>query len=121
MQVDREAIARSLVNLVNNALKYSDTEKFLGVKLYRADGVLKLEVVDHGIGIARNEQAKVFEKFYRAGNLLVHNTKEAALACRWSATSRRRTVAGGGGKHTGEGQQVHADAPPRACHPAAGQ
>ena len=79
VQVDREAIARSLVNLVNNALKYSDTEKFLGVKLYRADGVLKLEVVDHGIGIARNEQAKVFEKFYRAGNLLVHNTKGSGL------------------------------------------
>jgi signal transduction histidine kinase len=64
---------------VNNALKYSDTEKFLGVKLYRADSVLKLEVVDHGIGIARNEQAKVFEKFYRAGNLLVHNTKGSGL------------------------------------------
>jgi signal transduction histidine kinase len=79
VQVDREAIARSLVNLVNNALKYSDTEKFLGVKLYRADSVLKLEVVDHGIGIARNEQAKVFEKFYRAGNLLVHNTKGSGL------------------------------------------
>ncbi len=33
--VDREAIARALVNLVNNALKYSSDEKFLGVKLYR--------------------------------------------------------------------------------------
>jgi signal transduction histidine kinase len=79
VQADREAIARSLVNLVNNALKYSDTEKFLGVKLYRADGVLKLEVVDRGIGIARNEQAKIFEKFYRAGNPLVHNTKGSGL------------------------------------------
>jgi signal transduction histidine kinase len=79
VQVDREAIARSLVNLVNNALKYSDTEKFLCVKLYRADGALKLEVVDHGIGIARNEQSKVFEKFYRAGNPLVHNTKGSGL------------------------------------------
>ncbi len=79
VRVDREAIARSLVNLVNNALKYSDTEKFLGVKLYRADGVLKLEVVDRGIGIARNEQSKIFEKFYRAGNPLVHNTKGSGL------------------------------------------
>ena len=35
VQVDREAIARALVNLVNNALKYSDNEKFLGVRLYR--------------------------------------------------------------------------------------
>ena len=79
VQVDQEAIARSLVNLVNNALKYSDTEKFLGVKLYRADGALKLEVVDRGIGIARNEQSKIFEKFYRAGNPLVHNTKGSGL------------------------------------------
>jgi signal transduction histidine kinase len=79
VQVDREAIARSLVNLVNNALKYSDREKFIGVKLYRADRVLKLEVVDRGIGIPRNEQSKIFEKFYRAGDPLVHNTKGSGL------------------------------------------
>jgi signal transduction histidine kinase len=79
VHVDREAIARSLVNLINNALKYSADEKFLGVKLYRADGVLKLEVVDRGIGIARSEQSKIFEKFYRAGDPLVHNTKGSGL------------------------------------------
>ena len=79
VRVDREAIARSLVNLVNNALKYSADEKFIGVKLYRADGVLKLEVTDRGIGIARSEQAKIFEKFYRAGDPLVHNTKGSGL------------------------------------------
>jgi len=79
VRVDREAIARSLVNLVNNALKYSDHEKFLRVRLYRTDGVLKLEVADHGIGIARGEQSKIFEKFYRAGDPLVHNTKGSGL------------------------------------------
>src|SRR5215213_8037651 len=35
VRIDREAIARALVNLVNNALKYSDNEKVLGVRLYR--------------------------------------------------------------------------------------
>jgi signal transduction histidine kinase len=79
VRVDREAIARSLVNLVNNALKYSDREKFLGVKLYRVDRVVKLEVADRGIGIARNEQSKIFEKFYRAGDPLVHTTKGSGL------------------------------------------
>jgi signal transduction histidine kinase len=79
VRVDREAIARSLVNLLNNALKYSDREKFVGVKLYRTDGVLKLEVADRGIGIARNEQSKIFEKFYRASDPLVHNTKGSGL------------------------------------------
>lgn len=79
VQVDREAIARSLVNLVNNALKYSANDKFLGVKLYRDNGSVKLEVADRGIGIARNEQAKIFEKFYRVGDPLVHNTKGSGL------------------------------------------
>jgi signal transduction histidine kinase len=79
VRVDREAIARALVNLVNNALKYSDDEKFLGVKLYRANDSLKLEVVDRGIGITRREQTKIFEKFYRTGDALVHNTKGSGL------------------------------------------
>jgi signal transduction histidine kinase len=79
LYVDREAIARALVNLVNNALKYSADEKFLGVKLYRANGALKLEVADHGIGITRREQSKIFEKFYRTGDPLVHNTKGSGL------------------------------------------
>ncbi len=79
VKVDREAIARALVNLVNNALKYSDNEKFLGVRLYRDKSLLKLEVSDRGIGIERNEQARIFEKFYRTGDPLVHNTKGSGL------------------------------------------
>jgi signal transduction histidine kinase len=77
--VDREAIARSLVNLVNNALKYSAKEKFLRVRLYRSNGSVKLEVADKGIGIPRSEHSKIFEKFYRVGDPLVHNTKGSGL------------------------------------------
>jgi signal transduction histidine kinase len=79
VRVDREAIARALVNLVNNALKYSAGEKFLGVKLFREQSVLKLEVSDRGIGIERHEQDRIFEKFYRTCDPLVHNTKGSGL------------------------------------------
>lgn len=79
VSVDREAMARALLNLVNNALKYSPEEKFLGVKLYRENGTVKLEVEDRGIGITRREQTKIFEKFYRTGDPLVHNTKGSGL------------------------------------------
>ena len=79
VKVDREAIARALVNLVNNALKYSDSEKFLAVRLYRDKSLLKLEVSDRGIGIERHEQSRIFEKFYRTGDPLVHNTKGSGL------------------------------------------
>jgi signal transduction histidine kinase len=79
LNVDREAIARSLLNLVNNALKYSKDQKYIGVSLYRSNGSVKLEVQDRGIGIAAGEQDKIFEKFYRCGDPLVHNTKGSGL------------------------------------------
>ncbi len=79
LRVDREAMARSLLNLVNNALKYSQDRKFIGVNLYRDNGSVKLEVVDQGIGIPHHEQQKIFEKFYRVGDPLVHNTKGSGL------------------------------------------
>jgi signal transduction histidine kinase len=77
--VDREAIARSLLNLVNNALKYSKDQKYIGVSLYRTNCRVNLEVRDHGIGIPPNEQEKIFEKFYRCGDPLVHNIKGSGL------------------------------------------
>ena len=76
---DREAIARSLLNLINNAVKYSSDEKRLAVKLCRRNGSVNVEVIDHGIGIPRAEQGKIFEKFYRVSDPLVHNTKGSGL------------------------------------------
>ena len=77
--MDREAVSRSLLNLVNNALKYSQERKYIAVNLYRANGSVKLEVIDHGIGVPSEEQDKIFEKFYRVGDPLVHNTKGSGL------------------------------------------
>ena len=79
VNVDREAIARSLLNLVNNALKYSKDQKYIAVSLYRSNSSVNLEVRDHGIGISVNEQEKIFEKFYRCGDPLVHNVKGSGL------------------------------------------
>src|SRR4029077_15881958 len=62
-----------------NALKYSQDQKYIGVNLFRDNGTVKLEVVDHGIGIAQAEQQKIFDKFYRVGDPLVHNTKGSGL------------------------------------------
>jgi len=79
VRIDREAIARSLLNLVNNAIKYSNQDKYLAVSLYRANGSVKLDVSDHGIGIPRSEQHKVFDKFYRVCDPLCHENKGSGL------------------------------------------
>ena len=64
---------------MNNALKYSKDQKHIGVSLYRVNGSVKLEVQDRGIGIPAAEQEKIFEKFYRCGDPLVHNVKGSGL------------------------------------------
>jgi signal transduction histidine kinase len=79
LHVDREAIARSLLNLMNNAFKYSADNKYLGINLYRCNGSVRMEVVDRGIGISRSDQTRIFEKFYRASDPLVHNSKGSGL------------------------------------------
>jgi signal transduction histidine kinase len=77
--VDKEAISQALINLLNNAIKYSPRERFVRVVLVEDGDRLLLSVEDRGIGIAKAEQKKIFEKFYRAEDSLVHETKGSGL------------------------------------------
>jgi signal transduction histidine kinase len=77
--IDRDAMAQAISNLVDNAIKYSGDVKQLSIKTETHGSDLSIEIADHGIGIPRAEQAKVFEKFYRVGNGLVHDVKGSGL------------------------------------------
>lgn len=77
--IDREAMAQAISNLIDNAIKYSDEVKQLSIKTEKLGSDLSIEIADRGIGIPRAEQAKVFEKFYRIGNGLVHEVKGSGL------------------------------------------
>lgn len=63
---DREAVSRALLNLIDNAIKYSDEVKAIDVVLRQADGHVILEVKDSGIGIDQKELARIFDPYYRA-------------------------------------------------------
>jgi signal transduction histidine kinase len=65
--LDADAVGQALANLIDNAIKYSDDERALTVDARVADGWLILAVSDRGLGIAPEEQPKIFEKFYRVG------------------------------------------------------
>jgi signal transduction histidine kinase len=77
--VDADALAQALINLLDNAVKYSGDAREIRVRLGRQGGEIRIAVTDHGIGIARADQARVFEKFFRAGGSLVHNVKGSGL------------------------------------------
>jgi len=79
--VDREAVAQALLNLLDNAVKYSERaeKKEVLVRVGARDGCLQISVTDHGVGIAPAEQKKIFEKFYRVSTGLVHDVKGSGL------------------------------------------
>lgn len=60
-----------LNNLVSNSIKYSDaskTEQWIKVKTYRANAEAVIEVEDNGLGIKKNDQDRIFDKFYFSGD-----------------------------------------------------
>jgi signal transduction histidine kinase len=65
--LDAAAVGQALSNLVDNAIKYSDEQKWLAIDARLVGGELAIAVVDAGVGIPREEQTRIFEKFYRVG------------------------------------------------------
>jgi signal transduction histidine kinase len=81
VRVDPGAIAQSLSNLLDNAVKYSyqTGNKEIRVALRREGDSVAISVQDHGIGIPRDEQKKIFDRFHRVGTGLVHDVKGSGL------------------------------------------
>lgn len=65
--MDADAVGQALANLVDNAIKYSADDRALAIDARVTDRRLALAVTDRGLGVPKAEQARIFEKFYRAG------------------------------------------------------
>jgi signal transduction histidine kinase len=79
LRLDRDALAQALANLVDNAVKYSSSEREIAVDLDRAGDEVRIRVRDRGIGIPRDEQDKIFERFHRVSTGLVHEVRGSGL------------------------------------------
>ncbi|HEU0186009.1 MAG TPA: HAMP domain-containing sensor histidine kinase [Blastocatellia bacterium] len=77
--IDPDALEQAFINLLDNAVKYSGDSKEIEVKLAEHGDSVTISVIDHGFGIPSEEREKVFEKFYRVGNCLVHDVKGSGL------------------------------------------
>jgi two-component system phosphate regulon sensor histidine kinase PhoR len=66
VHADKEKIRQVLINLVDNAIKYGNTEGLIEASIYRTDDKKVLvEISDDGIGIAEEHLSRIFERFYR--------------------------------------------------------
>ncbi len=80
LMADREAIADALVNLIDNAMKYSDDQKNIAIRTGTDGHFMYLEVEDHGIGISEKDQKYIFDKFFRVTEKnLAHRVKGSGL------------------------------------------
>jgi two-component system phosphate regulon sensor histidine kinase PhoR len=68
-----------IFNLLDNAIKYSKDQPVIEVETQKAGDMLAIKVRDNGIGMNKETQARVFEKFYRAHTGNLHNVKGFGL------------------------------------------
>jgi two-component system sensor histidine kinase KdpD len=65
VSVDLVLIAQALVNLIDNAVKYSPSDKPIEVQAHRTDAQVTIDVLDRGIGVPPEDLTRMFDKFFR--------------------------------------------------------
>lgn len=78
-QADPDAVSQAIINLINNAIKYSRDTKRLQVSVKQNGETIEIHVRDHGVGIPRKDQAKIFEGFFRSKQAISKGARGTGL------------------------------------------
>jgi two-component system phosphate regulon sensor histidine kinase PhoR len=79
VMADSEALSTALVNLLDNALKFTPAEKHILIRAYADNSSVTFAVRDNGVGIATDEQRRIFDRFYRVDQRLARETAGVGL------------------------------------------
>jgi len=77
--VDPTRIRMVVQNLVDNAIKYSSGQGAVEISLSKKDNFLCCQVKDYGVGIPKDQQGKIFDKFFRSNNVIKRQTVGTGL------------------------------------------
>ncbi len=113
VNVDPDAMAQVVLNLLHNAVKYTGEDKRIRLRARRAGRNVAIEVEDNGRGVRPQDRKRIFERFYRADDLLSRKTEGTGLGLAIS----RKIVELHGGKmevdsRLGEGSTFRVVLPP---------
>jgi two-component system phosphate regulon sensor histidine kinase PhoR len=92
--VDRDAVGGALLNLLQNAFKYTGEDKRIVVRARQEKKRVVIEVEDNGMGIDPRDRKRIFDRFYRVDNLLTRRTEGSGLGL----SIAKRIVDAHGGK-----------------------
>ncbi len=79
IQADEVHFSNIIFNLLDNAIKYSKDNLHIDVETLNLGGMLAIKIKDNGIGMNKETQSRIFEKFYRAHTGNLHNVKGFGL------------------------------------------
>ena len=79
VKIDPDHFTNALLNLLDNAIKYSEAEPQIVISTRNMDDGLTISVKDHGMGMSKEVQQKIFDKFYRKSSGNIHNIKGFGL------------------------------------------
>jgi len=79
IQADRTHFTNVITNLLDNAIKYTNRPPEIVIRVFRENNMKCISVKDNGIGISKENQKKIFEKFYRVPSGNIHNVKGFGL------------------------------------------
>ena len=79
MRGDNDLISLMMSNLISNAIKYTPDSGHIYLTAKADDHYIRLSVKDSGIGVAKDEQRRIFERFHTAGDTRLHSTSKTAF------------------------------------------
>ncbi|MBI5466163.1 MAG: PAS domain S-box protein [Candidatus Kerfeldbacteria bacterium] len=79
LKVDERVFREVISNLISNALKYSPPKSVVEVSLQQSDKDIRIQVKDNGYGIPQEQQDKIFQKFFRADNVVLKQVDGSGL------------------------------------------
>ena len=79
MHADKDGIVTTLINLLDNACKYTNSDKQIELKVYEQNGFVCFAVTDNGIGLSVRAQKKIFNRFYQVDSRLSRRAEGCGL------------------------------------------